>query len=240
MKTRILISLFTLALTLNSCDFNFSLGKVEGNGNVLLEERIVSGIINEVIASNGLEVELHEKNQQQVHVEADDNLHEFIETELKNGKLYVRATKNIVYAKSKKVIVAFSSLNAIEASSGANVNTLSPILADNLFLKSSSGGSLEINAMSKELTVQASSGSSIKISGQARSFDVKASSGSRIEAKDLVALQVNAKASSGADVTLYIENSLEAEVSSGGDIKYYGEPKIVNKNNSSSGSVRKM
>ncbi len=240
MKFIFLIPLFALTITLTSCDSNIILGKVEGNGNVILEERVISGAINEVIASNGLEVELLEKNLQQIHVEADDNLHEYIETELKNGKLYISTTKNIVHAKSKKVIVAFSSLNAVEANSGAHVTTLSPILADNLFLKSSSGGSLSINAMSKELTAQASSGSILKVSGQSRSFDVKASSGSRIEAKDMIALQANAKASSGADITLYIENSLDAKASGGGDIKYYGEPKIVNKNNSSSGNVRKM
>lgn len=233
-----LFILLTLTFSLTSCEF--VVGGIQGNGNVVTEERAVEETIHTVKASNGLEVELTEGVNQLVIVEADENLHDIIETELKNGVLHVKTSKNIRRAKSKKVTVIYNNLEGVEASSGSDVTGMSRVVANNFYLKASSGAHLEMDLLAKELTAQSSSGADIKIKGQARNFGARSSSGSSINAKELKALYANAKASSGADITLNIEKALEAKASSGGDIKYYGEPATVQKNNSSSGSVRKM
>ncbi len=233
-----LLILLALTFPLASCDF--VVGGIQGNGNVVVEERVFKEDIKVVKASNGLEVELTEGMTQAAVIEADENLHDIIETEMRNGVLHIKTTKNIGRATSKKVTVIYTNLDGVEASSGSNVTGMSTVVSNDLYLKASSGANLEMNVLAKELTAQSSSGSDIKIKGQARNFGARSSSGSSINAKELKALYVNAKASSGADITLNIEKSLEAKASSGGDIKYYGEPTTVQKNNSSSGSVRKM
>lgn len=238
MKLIKLILFITVTFTLTSCDF--VIGGIQGNGNIVTEERVVDETINIVKASNGLEVELVEGTTQLIIVEADENLHDIIETDIRNGVLHIKTTKNIGRAASKKVTVIYNNLEGVEASSGSNVTGMSTVVSNDLYLKASSGANLEMNVLAKELTAQSSSGSDIKIKGQARNFGARSSSGSAINAKDLIVLHANAKASSGAGITLNIENSLEAKASSGGDIKYYGEPEEVSKNNSSSGSVRKM
>lgn len=238
MKPLKTLSLLLLTVTLASCDF--VIGGVEGNGNVVTQEITFDGPIKVVKASNGLEVQLEEALIEMAIVEADENLHEIIETELKNGVLHIKTTKNIRRATSKKIIVRYNNLEGIEVSSGSKVAGMSTIVADGFYLKASSGAHMEMNLLVKDLTAQSSSGSDIKIKGQARNLEARSSSGSSIDAKELLALYANAKASSGSDISLNIEKSLEAKASSGGDIKYYGEPKTVSKNNSSSGSVRKM
>jgi hypothetical protein len=242
MKKRYLIPILVILIStlITSCDFNFSIGSIEGNGNVIKEERFISGEIHTIKASSGIEVELVERSIQSVFVEADENLLEHIETRLSSGILTITSKKNIGKAASKKVVVGFISLDAIEASSGANIKAMTTILADKLSLKNSSGSSLEVIAIATEITAQASSGSRINLTGQSRDFDAKASSGSSINAKDLITNHCKVAASSGADIIVNVGISLDAKASSGGNIKYYSEPKIVNKNNSSSGSVRKM
>ncbi len=238
MKAIKILSLLFLTITLASCEF--VIGGIEGNGNVVTEERAFDGPINVIKASNGLEVELAEGSIQMAVVEADENLHEIIETELRNGVLHIKTTKNIRRATSKKITVVYNTLEGVEVSSGSKVTGMSTVVANDFYLKASSGAHMEMNLLVKDLTAQSSSGSDIKIKGQARNLEARSSSGSSIDAKELLALYANAKASSGSGITLNIENSLEAKSSSGGDIKYYGEPKTVSKNNSSSGSVRKM
>ncbi len=236
---KLTFALVLLTIT-SSCEFNFPFNSIEGNGNVIKDERIFSEKIDVVRASTGLEVILLESMVQSVTVEADENLIDVIETNFDNGVLHIKTNENIRRAKSKKVTVGFVSLEGVEASSGANLKSISTIISDNLYLQTSSGAHMEVTVLSKELSAKSSSGADMKIKGQALNFNSKASSGSSINAKELEAIYCTSKASSGADIVLNIKSSLDAKASSGGDIKYYGEPKIVNQNKSSSGSVRKL
>lgn len=231
--------LLLIIATTTSCDFIISVGGIDGNGNVVKDDRIFSEKIDVVKASNGLDVEIVNSTVQVVSVEADENLQDVIETKFKNGVLYVSTTKNIRKAKSKKVTIAFVELDGIHASSGANVKGLSNVVSNNLDLKTSSGAQMSLTIISKELSAQSSSGANLTLRGQARNFNSKASSGSTIDAKDLQAIYCSSKASSGAKITLNVQRSLDAKASSGGDIRYYGEPEVITQNASSSGRVRK-
>ena len=74
----------------------------------------------------------------------------------------------------------------------------------------------------------------------AKTLVANASSGSDIKAGDLKAESSKVQASSGADITVNTAKELRAIASSGGNIKYFGNPDIVNKNDSPSGSIRKQ
>lgn len=240
MKTIKLTALFVVLFTLSSCEFQFTIGSVTGNGNVIKEDHVLSGKFQKIKASNGLLVELVNSQEQKIIIEADENLHEYIEIEIDKGNLIVKTTKNIRKAKSKKVTIAYTELESIQASSGANVIGLSEMIADKFDLKTSSGAQIDVSVLAKEIDAQSSSGSSINIRGQARNFNTKASSGSSIDAKDLIAIYCVSKTSSGASSTLNVQQSLDAKASSGSEVKYYGEPEVVTQNTSSSGRVRKM
>lgn len=232
-------TLLSLMLLSTSCDFHYTLTGIVGNGNVTLDKRVFNEKFEKIKVSSGLDLEVVYSTEQIVNVEADENLLDVIETEYKNGTLYISANKNIRRAKSKKVYVGFVDLNAIHASSGSSVKGSSDIVSDNLDLKVSSGAQMNVFVLAKELTARASSGANLTVKGQTLNFSTKASSGSAIDAKELQAVYCTSRASSGANITLNIEKSLDAKASSGGDIRYQGNPEVVNQNTSSSGRVRK-
>jgi len=238
MKTIKILLTVVLAATLTSCQFDFQSG-VDGNGNVVTEERSVSSF-EKVRGSAGIDVYLTEGTENKIVVEADENLMELIETEIVNGKLTITTTKNIGRSKAKKVHVTYTNLVSIEASSGADVISNSIIKSEILTLDSSSGADLEVEIFSKELYAEASSGADITVSGKVTTLNARASSGSDLDAKKLEVINCNAKASSGADITVNVKESLDAKASSGGDVKYYGNPVSVIKKDGSSGSIRKM
>ncbi|MCB0466063.1 MAG: DUF2807 domain-containing protein, partial [Aequorivita sp.] len=173
-------------------------------------------------------------------VEADENLLQYIETDIEDGKLHVTTSENIGHSKAKKVYVTYKELNKIEASSGADVIGNSVIKSEFLSLKSSSGADLKVDVFAKDIIAKTSSGADMEVSGKATSLNADASSGSEIKAKELLVINCNAEASSGAEVTVNVKEQLETHVSSGGDINYYGNPVSVNSNKSHSGSVHKM
>jgi len=233
----ILIALVSIVAT--SCNFDIRLGQENGNGNVVTEEREV-GNFNAVRGAAGIDVFLTEGTENKVVVEADENLMEIIETRVDGNTLKISSTKSIGRSKSKKVHVTYTQLESIEASSGADVIGNSVVRSETLSLDSSSGADLEVEIFANEVYISCSSGADVKVSGTASKLTADASSGSDIKARQLEVVSCKADVSSGADISVYVKESLKATASSGGDIKYYGNPSDVSVADGVSGNVRKM
>lgn len=238
--TNFLIALIAI-ITLSSCNFDMTFGQTDGNGNVVSEERPV-GDFTKVKGSSGIDIYLTEGSENKVVVEADENLLDIIETRVENGKLRIRTADhtNIGRAKSKKVHVTYVSLNSIEASSGSDIIANSVVKSESLELDTSSGADLELEILAKEVYAETSSGSDMVLTGKATSLRAKASSGSDLNAKELMVIDCNADASSGADITVNVKDRLDAEASSGGDVHYYGNPAAVSNRGGRTGSIHKM
>lgn len=238
-RTHLILVLLTF--TLMSCHFDLSLGQTDGNGNVVTEERNV-GDFSKVKGSSGLDIYLTKGNENKVVVEADENLHQHIETIVENGKLRIRSADhtNIGKAKAKKIHVTYIELSSIEASSGADVIANSVVKSETLNLDVSSGADLEVEILARDVYAETSSGADLVVSGKANSLKAKASSGSDLDAKELMVVDCNADASSGADITVHVKDRLDAEATSGGDVHYYGDPAAVTNKGGRSGSIHKM
>ena len=231
-----------IATASTSCHFDINLGRVDGNGNVITEDRPVTSSFEKVKGSAGIDVYLTEGSEEKIVVEADENLMEYIETEIHNGKLTIGTTngKSIGRSKAKKVFVTYTNLVSIASSSGADVVANNPVKNETITLDASSGSNLEVEVFAKEVFVESSSGADIKVTGKASKLVADASSGSDINAKDLKVLTCNAEASSGADITVNVKESLKASASSGGDVNYYGDPSVATARSGRSGSIHKM
>ncbi len=241
MKTIKILSAGFIALLLSSCIIDGgSWGQTRGNGNVVTKTRNISEDFTGVRGASGLDVYLEKGNENKVVVEADENLHDLIVTEVHNGFLKIKTSKGISRAKAKKVYVTYTELDAVEASSGADVIVNSVIKAEKLSLSSSSGADLEVEIDAREVSISTSSGADLKVFGRAKYLTADASSGSDLNARELQVQKCRANASSGADITVNVKEDLDARASSGGDVRYYGDPVTVNKKGSRSSGVRKM
>jgi hypothetical protein len=240
MKTIKIIGALATILMLSSCHFDSIIGQVHGNGNVETDERMVTGNFSEVKGSAGLDVYLTEGSENKIVVEADENLLEIIETDITNGRLNITTKQNIGRSKSKKVHVTYKKLDEIYASSGADVIGNSVIKSEKIRLDASSGSDIEVEVFSKEVLAETSSGADIHVTGKATLLMASSSSGSEINAKELIVINCNADASSGANIIVNVKEKLSTEATSGGNIRYYGNPTAVSNDASRSGNVRKM
>jgi len=89
------------------------------------------------------------------------------------------------------------------------------------------------------MEVSASSGANIFLEGLVREMNVKTSSGANVKAGDIHALRCDARASSGGNIWISVQNDLTADASSGGNIFYSGSPDTLNVNSSSGGNIIK-
>lgn len=227
-----------LALFTSSCAFDISFGEGKrGNGEVVEESRKVNADFTEVHAAEGLDVFVTQGANFSINVEADENIIDLIGTDIRNGRLKVHAIENIGRA-TKNVYVTLPDVSSLSTSSGADLIAQNTISADKIELDASSGSDLEVEVDAQEVIAETSSGADIRVSGSTEVLYADASSGSDIKARGLVAKRCNADASSGADISVNVSESLVADASSGADISYTGNAS-VQKKKSVSGSVHK-
>lgn len=233
--TKFIIAAVT-ALLFASCNFN--LNAVEGSGNVTTEKRIVQGDFKKVSVSNAIDLVIVQSDSTEILVEADDNLQKDIVTKVENGTLIIKCKfssfRNIT---AKKVTVKMPVIDKLEASSASSVQSKNVIQAENIDLETSSAASMNVSVESDNISADSGSGSTISLEGKALKIKTSASSGSNINAKKMLANEVQAEASSGGSVNVHPIVSLKAEASSGGTINYDSNPKTVEKTSHSGGSI---
>lgn len=229
-----------MALLFFSCNFDVNFGPgVRGNGNVMTESRTLNASFHSIKAAEGLDVYLTQGTSESIEVQADENLHDIILTEVKDGVLHIHTDKNIAHSSAQKVMVQFDDLEKITSTSGSDVYSTNTIKVDAIEIKSTSGSDMELELDAKTVTCKATSGSDLRLSGKTDKFYAESTSGSDIKASDLRARVCEAKATSGSDISLYSSEVLTAKATSGGDITYYGNPDKVNKSDGVSGNIRK-
>lgn len=228
-----------IALLLGSCKFDATdLGKsITGSGNIISKDRNISDF-TKVEVEKGLDCEIVQSTSFRVVVEADDNLQEGIVTQVQNGTLTITSKYNrYKNVKAKTVKVFMPVIDVLETSGGSSLKTIGIIKANDIHLKSGSGSSLDAEIESEKVTLESTSGSDLTVSGKAISLVTLSSSGSSIDAKKLLANDVNSQSSSGSSTDVNPILKLNAQASGGSSIEYFNTPKQISKQISSGGSV---
>ena len=246
---------FLFLITLSTCSIDI-LNRIEGNKNVISVKRDINEDFTKVKVSTGIELIIDQGSEISLTVEADENLHDIIITEVEDGKLKIYSEKNIWKSAAKKVYLTVNTLEELKASSGSNVITSTILKATDLNIGSSSGARLAIEVIAVNLTSStssgasanievnannvvssSSSGSNMKIKGKTNIHETSASSGSSINANNLLSKNVTAKVSSGASISVHATESIDGKASSGGGISFEGNPEKITRKTSSGGSI---
>jgi hypothetical protein len=231
-----ILTLLFVATLFSSCAVDM-FNRVNGNRNVVTEDRSTKEDFTKIKVSTGLDLYISQGSKNQITVEADENLQEIIRTEVNDGILKIYSKKNIWKAKARKVYVTIKNLEALTATSGADVYTNEALEVNNLNINATSGADIHVSVDANTIETTATSGSNIEVSGISNNHISKATSGASIDAYQLRSKNVTVKVTSGANINVYASESIDAKATSGGDIDFKGSPKKVNKKTSSGGSV---
>lgn len=219
--------LLTAVLCLPACQ----LAGVAGSGNIVTEARQVSGFTRVAVAGFGDAV-LVQGTEEGVVVETDDNLMQYVSTEVRDGVLYLDTRAdgkrvNIKPSKSIRFTVTFTTLEGI-AVSGAGDVTADAIATDKLDVTVSGAGDISIgNLRTEKLAVAVSGVGDISLAGEARVQSVAISGAGEYAAGDLRSASTAVAISGTGDATVWATDLLEARVSGVGLISYYGEPEVT-------------
>lgn len=241
-KNTIMKKLVTLSLVLFSVVATAQWGKkVKGNGKTVTIERSV-GDYDAVAVAGWFDVTLVDGNEGELTIKGEENLLEYIKTEVKEGKLVIKVQKGVNLKPSNwnsgiYVTVPVEAIDMVSLSGSGDVVGETKIKSDNFKTKVSGSGdlSLEIEASSVEASLSGSG--DMNLSGKTNDLDVRVAGSGDIKAYDLDAEFVNAQVSGSADIKVTANQMLKARVAGSGDISYKGNPKKIDTKTSGSGDI---
>jgi len=238
MKSLRYFTIVILCLGITACADGQFRKSVYGNRNVVKKERS-AGSFTGIKVSTGIDVYLKQGDIMSLAVEADENLHEYIITEVNNGILQVYTDVNIREAEMKRVYVTMKDITSISTSSAGDVIGETPVKTGNLKLSASSAGDIKVEVYAKEIDANISSSGDVTLSGEADMIDVSLSSAGDLNAFNLKVREADLSVSSAGDADVYVTERLTARASSAGDVNYRGDPKYVDAHSSSAGGVHR-
>ncbi|MGI8468763.1 MAG: head GIN domain-containing protein [Pyrinomonadaceae bacterium] len=218
---------FVLALAIGSIstlscgigNFNFkNTGGIQGSGNAKQETRNLSGF-DKIEASGAVKTEITVGKDFSVTVEADDNLLQYIKTDVSGDTLKIYNADRISPKTKINVKISMPELTKIDVSGASTA------LATNV-----NGDSLELKA---------SGASGIKIDGETKDLNAEASGASTIDAENLKSENADVDSNGASTITVSPSGDLKAEASGASNVYYTGEPQNIKQDSSGASSIKK-
>jgi hypothetical protein len=173
------------------------------------------GDFQELKVLDGINVVL-EKGEQNVLKITGDNTENVVIIN-KSGSLIIRM-QLVKKLKGQNTVVKLthkSRIFLIEAKEGATVISKDKTDQSTIYLKTASGGQIDLDIQTEKATATANSGGVINLKGTTFSFDAIVKSGSIVKAYELNSSQTKVKASSGGSCKAYARDIFEANASLG-------------------------
>jgi hypothetical protein len=201
---------------------------VRGSGNVAEETRDVSGFTGVSLAGSGkLIIEVGETES--LHIEAEDNLMEYLETEVRGGVLEIGVEDNVSLNPRRPIrfYLTVKELDTIVLSGSGDI--IAPDMEAGRFSATISGsGGLEMERLDADtLDVTISGSGDIDITdGRVTGQNVTISGSGRYTAKGLESERAKVLLVGSGDATVRVSDHLRAIITGSGDVDYYGSPTV--------------
>ena len=209
-----------LSLLFYSCDLTTEYHS--GNGNVLKEDRNISDF-QSVKTSGSIEVEIIPGDHFAVVVENDENLLEYVITEVHDDVLEVSYKEGGYRNEHSKVFVSAPYLNEVISSGSADIY-IRDVLKNKKEIRFRSSGSGDISGEVDAPTIQYSGFGSgnINLSGRTKNFNCDVKGSGDVKCQDLKSENTDVKVSGSSDVKVFASVNLKVWLAGSGDVTYSG------------------
>jgi hypothetical protein len=222
--TILLATIILATLVLSACSIGDG-RTVRGSGNVVEETRAVSGVTGVDLATIGhLTIEVGDTES--FRIEAEDNLMEYLETEVRSGKLRIETRDNVRLDATKPVryYLTVTGLDTIVISSSGDIQA-PDLEAERFSITIASSGDLEMGVLNADtLEVDISSSGNLDIAGgQVKTQNITISSSGNYAAQDLESDEAEVRLTSSGDLRYRGNPTVDATTTSSGDVTQIGE-----------------
>ncbi len=224
----ILVSIFVVSIV--SC------GRVvRGSGNVISENRDVSGF-NKVSVSGSGHLHIVQGDEESLTIEAEDNILPLITTKVSGGTLTIgfKSGTSINTTKSIEFYLKVKDLNSISGSGSGSIDC-SGLISDNLSIRTSGSRNVDMsNLASNSIDINSSGSGNITLAGTTDSQNIKTSGSIKYFGEELESKSCVIDSSGSGELVVNVSDDLDINVSGSIKITYIGSPTISQKTSGSS------
>ena len=233
-------SLFCLAFVLFSSTLMItSCKRVRGDGHLEKESRNVSGFKG-VRSHGSMDIYLTTGANYSVEIEADGNLLEYIETEIKGDDLDIGTRDNVSLRPRNhmKVYITAPSFDKLTVSGSGNIYTKNKIQTESLALRVSGSGNIQTEVDAASVDTDISGSGAIEVKGNAKKLHSEIAGSGELSAKNLVTEEAELRVAGSGNARVNVSKELKVSIAGSGDVQYTGDAH-VSSNIAGSGSVNR-
>ncbi len=241
MKKLITLTVILLVTTVSSAQF-WGSKKIQGNGNLVTDNRDL-GDYDEINVAGSFDIFLVSGKEGKLKVEAENNLLEYIITEVKGDKLkiYTREGYNLNTSRNKSITITipFEDISKVSMAGSGDIISKDAIEADVFTCSVAGSGDMVLDIKAKEINGSLAGSGDLTLTGKTQKVSLKVAGSGDIDASDLNSVDAEASVAGSGDISLNCDGgNLKASVAGSGDIQYSGKPNDINKKVVGSGSIR--
>lgn len=201
-----LSGLLILSAACHTSGCYFSGPRVVGEGPTTVSERSV-GSFDAISVSGGLRLEVRVGQPLQVTIEAQENLHEVIRTEVRGTELEIWIDGSISTSREILARVDVPSLEALDLSGGIELD-----------VSGLDGGSFELDV---------SGSAQGQISGRVDRLRIDTAGSADLDLFELDAREVSIDIAGSGTIRTTARESLDVDVAGSGEVTYRGKPRVT-------------
>jgi hypothetical protein len=231
------ISLTVLLLMQSGCTYAFN--GIKGDGKVIKQERTISAF-DGIDVGGAFQIFLVQGETEKLVVEADENLMDIIETEVRGSTLKIKTIEDIKESTKLNIYITFKNLSKLDISGASHLTGEDKFKLGDLDLDCSGASEIEMKLSAAKIELECSGASHVELFGSAEHVDLDLSGASSLDAVDLEVANYDADVSGASHGKIFVTGELSADVSGAASLKYKGDAKIVDHDVSGAGSLKKI
>jgi len=214
--------------------------KVKGNGNITTVSR-TTGDYDGIKCAGSMDYILVAGTEGQLKIEGEENLLEYIITEVKGNNLIVKVEKGVSlkpsWNKTIKITIPFKDISRVSLAGSGDLWNEDKISATDFEVSLAGSGDVIVNIDASSIEGSLAGSGDLTLKGNTNYLTAKVAGSGDIHGFGLQANHTEVSVAGSGDAKVVSNESLKARVSGSGDIEYRGNPSKEDTKVSGSGSI---
>jgi hypothetical protein len=214
--------------------------KVKGNGNITTITRTTSDY-DGIQCAGSFDYVLVAGTEGNISIEGEENLLEYIVTEVKDNDLIIKIENNInlqtSYNKTIKITIPFKEIRKVSLSGSGDLWNESKIKTDKFKVSIAGSGDVTLDMEASSTDANVTGSGDLTLKGTTTNLDINVTGSGDFHGFDLQATNTDVSVTGSGDADVVCNGNFKARVAGSGDIQYKGNPKTEDTKVAGSGSI---
>ncbi len=193
---------------------------------------------NSVKISNSIEAELIKGDKNYIDIVASGIDLDKVETNISDGTLEVKLGRGNFKSNSVKVTVIYVDLVEIQASTSAKVFVKDPLEYEEVFLSASTSSYIEVQVDADVVYAEANTSARIILGGSANDLNLKVFTSAEVDGSNFQVQNAEVRANTASKSEFNVSETIKGNASTGARITFVGDPRVIDVNTNTGGSIK--